>query len=105
MKFSLYLIERPQFGYPTYDVEIDGSVCLINDSTIDGLLRYLQSCYTGKVESLLFNPSIVYPLQLLYQDTACNTITHLLTIEYPNIEAFFKNFTSDVETNYPELLL
>ena len=104
MKFSLYLIERPQFGYPTYDVEIDGSVCLINDSTIDGLLRYLQSCYTGKVESLLFDPSTVYPLQLLYPDTAC-TITHLLTIEYPNIEAFFKNFTSDVETNYPELLL
>ena len=104
MKFSLYLIERPRFRYSTYDVEIDGSTCFTNDITIGGLLRCLQSCYTEKVESLLFDPSTVYPLQLLYPDTAC-TITHLLTIEYPNIEAFFKNFTSDVETNYPELLL
>ena len=105
MKFDLYLIERPRFRDSTYDIEIDGSVCFTNDSTIDGLLQYLQSCYTGKeVKSLLFDPSTVCPLQRCYTDTT-DTIIHLLTIEYPNIEVFFENFTSDVKTNYPELLL
>ena len=43
-------------------------------------------------------------LPCFYDKNEC-TITHLLTVEYPDTETFFKNFIKDVKVNSPELLL
>ena len=98
MKFDLYYAD-----IGLYEITINDMLCNTSDSSIEVLIKELQDLYIDN-DRLLW--SKLNTANYYYETEYINpSVIHLLTIEYPNIETFFKNFISDVETNYPELLL
>ena len=105
MKFSLYYIKQNSGKYEALELEIDEAICWQPISSIAALTEELRSMYTRDLQSLLFKEDTKNCSLYHYYDRDCHIITHLMTIEYPDIETFLKNFIKDIKINYPELLL
>ena len=106
MKFDLYNIKSIDGRFERFDLTVNDIACVsigVNSYTdIRQVLKFLcihYSKYAGL--NLKYGPSC--NVHNYYNDSF--TITHLLTIEYPDTETFFKNFIKDVKINSPELLL
>ena len=128
MKFDLYYVD-----IGLYEITVNDMVCATSNSSIEGLIEELQNLYTNK-NALLWpelntidyyyktrsinHPTIINICQVEYAtikefftnlpcfyDKNERTITHLLTVEYPDTETFLKNFIKDAKINSPELLL
>ena len=104
MKFDLYNIKNIDGKYEALELEINEAIYWQPISSIAALAEELRSMYTGDLQSLLFKEDTKNCSLYHYYDRDCHIITHLMTIEYPDIETFLKNFIKDVKINSPESL-
>ena len=109
MKFDLYNIKSIDGKYEVFDLDINGTMCAKNGISIEALIDKLYFYCTNKPNTHLVwedwvdkeeNSSLLY-----FYDKDEYTITYITTVEYPDIDKFFKHFLEDIKLLHPELLL